>query len=102
MCLAHQLRAPGRQAPQRAGALIAEPDARDQIDGQQLGQGAGVEAVVFDLGVADRADLHRVGDHDLGDVRLEDLGDRQRVAGGLHHDPIIGSQAAGEQLERLW
>lgn len=99
--LTHQLRAPRREAPQDAGALVADPDARDQIDGQQLGECARVEAVVFDLGVADRANLHRVGDDDLGDVRLEDPRDRQRVASRFQHDAIGGHQAAGEQLQCL-
>jgi hypothetical protein len=38
--LTHQLRSPGCEAPQRAGALIADPDAWDQIDGQKLSEGA--------------------------------------------------------------
>ena len=72
---AHQLRASGGQAAQHAGLFVADPDARDEISGEQFGQGARVELVVFDLGVADRTDLHRVGDHHLGDERLEDPGD---------------------------
>ena len=68
---AHQLRAAGGQPAQQPGLLIGDPDPGDEIGGEQLGERAGVELVVFDLRVADRADLHRVGDHDLGDERLE-------------------------------
>jgi hypothetical protein len=100
--LAHELRAPGGQPTQHTRALVGDPHPRDQVDRQQLSERAGVKAVVLDLGVADRADLHRVGDHDLGDMRLEDPGDRQRVARGLQHDAIGWRQAAGEQLQRLW
>ena len=63
--LADELRAARREPPQRARGLVGDPDLREQVGGQQLGQRARVDAVVLDLRVADRADLHRIGEHDL-------------------------------------
>ena len=47
-------------------ALIADPDRRDQIGGQQIGQHPRVDLVGLDLRVADRAHLLGVREHDLG------------------------------------
>ena len=55
------------------------------------------------LAPASRAALtsRRVGEHHPGDVRLDDPGDGQGVAGRLQDDLVLGPQAAGELLERL-
>jgi hypothetical protein len=51
--------------------------------------------------VAGRAHLLGVREHALGDVRLEDPGDRQRVAGRLQHDPVRRREAPPEQRKLL-
>src|SRR3954469_18712198 len=99
--LADELGPARGEPPQRARGLTRDPHLREQIRGQQLGQGAGIDAVVLDLGVADRPDLHRAGEHDVGDVAAQDAGDGQRVTGEFQHDAIIGGQARREQLQRL-
>jgi hypothetical protein len=40
-----------------------------------------------------------VGEDDLGGVRGDDAGDRQRIAGRLKDDPVRGVEATGEELE---
>ena len=79
--LTDQLRPARCEPPQHARGLVGDPHPREQIGRQQLRQRARVDAVVLDLGMADRANLHRIGEHDVRDVAAQDGGDRQRVAG---------------------
>ena len=80
------------------GRLIAGPDLGQEARGEQLGQRPGVDPV--GLGPEPRRRLGRlgVGQHDPG-MRLQDPRDRERVAGRLEGDGVVGSQAAGERLD---
>jgi len=49
--------------------------------------------------VADRSHPPRVGDDDFTDMRLEQPRDRERVAGRLQHDLVVGRQAPRKQLQ---
>jgi hypothetical protein len=97
--VAHQLRAPRRQAAQQPRALVGHPHPRQQVRRQQLRQSAGIDLVVLDLGLVDRPQLARVGDHHLGHVRFEDARDRQAVAGRLERHLVVLAEALGEQLQ---
>jgi hypothetical protein len=95
--------APARHEPtQHARAVIADPHVRDQVGGEQIGKHLRVDLVGLHTRVADRPDLLGVGEHHLADMRLQDPGDRQRVARGLHHDAVVRSEALREQLKLLW
>jgi len=94
--------APARHQPtQHANPVIADPHRWNQIRGQQIGQHLGVDLVGLDPGVTDRPHLLGMRKHDFAHVRLDDPGDRQRVAGRLQHHPVITSQTAREQLQLL-
>jgi hypothetical protein len=57
-----------------------------------FGERASVNAVGLDIGVADRADLHRVCVHELGDVRLEDPGDARALLVVLRSTRSVGAR----------
>jgi hypothetical protein len=60
-----------------------------------------VDAIVFDLRVRHRPDVARVGDKHTTDVRVEDPGDAQRVAGRLQGDMVVAAQALRKELQLL-
>ena len=88
------------QAPQDPGVLVGLPVALDDPGGQQLREGPRIAPVGLLLGLGDRREASRVDDQDLGDVWPDDPGDRQRVAGRLQRDPIIGAELPRELLQR--
>jgi hypothetical protein len=51
--------------------------------------------------VRHRPDVAGVGDEHAGDVRLEDPGDAQRVAGRLQRNVVVRAHALREQLQLL-
>jgi hypothetical protein len=98
--LADQLLAPADLPPQRLGALVGDPDLRQEAAGVELGQHGRVDAVGLDLGVRDEAHLLGVGDHHPPDVRREHPGHRRGVARRLHDGVVVvGQGGAGEGLE---
>jgi hypothetical protein len=97
--LAHQLRPPRDQAPQRPGRLVRAPDLGQVARRQQLRQPARVEPVGLRLRLRDLAQLLRVHDHDPRHVRLEDARDRHRAARRLERDLVIRAEALRKQLE---
>lgn len=86
---------------QHPGALVTDPDPRDQIRGEQVGEHLGVDLVGLHPRVADRPDLLGVREHDLGGMRPEDPRDRKRAAGRLHHDAVCRRRALRERLKLL-
>jgi hypothetical protein len=57
----------------------------------------GVDLVGLDLGLGDRTRLLRIRDHHPRDPRLQQLGDRVRVARRLDRDLVGRREAVGEQ-----
>jgi hypothetical protein len=43
----------------------------------------------------------RVGEYHPPDIRLDDSRDRERIAGRLERDLVVGAEALREQLQRL-
>jgi hypothetical protein len=97
--LAHQLRPPRDQAPQRPRLLVRTPDLGQVARGQQLRQPPGIEPVGLRLRLRDLAQLLRVDDDDPRHVRLEDAGDRHRAPCRLERDLVIRAEALRKQLE---
>jgi hypothetical protein len=92
---------PAREAPpHRADPLIGRPHPVKLARPQQLRQRPGVEAIGLGSGLADAGVCRRDDDHPRH-MRLEDPGDRPRVAGDLQRDPVTRVQALREQLKRL-
>jgi hypothetical protein len=77
--------------------LVGQPRVLQQPGGEELREQPGVVAVGLLLGLSDRRQPARIDDHHLRDVRPDDPGDRQRVAGRLQRHPIIGPQLLGER-----
>jgi hypothetical protein len=96
-----QAAAPGHQTAQHPTALIADPDLRDQAGREQVSQDPCVDLVGLHARVADRAHVLGVRKHNFGDMRLEDPRNRQRVAGGLHHDTVRRRETPREELKLL-
>jgi hypothetical protein len=97
--LLHELPAARDEPTQQPRPLVTEPDTRDEIRGEQLGQRAGIDRVRLHLRLRDRTHLARVREHHLTDVRRDDPRDRERVACRLEHDPIVRAETLREQLQ---
>jgi hypothetical protein len=91
----------GDLAAEGPGREIGNPDRRDEVSGQQLGQGLGVDLVGLDLGTGDRFGPQRIGDRHRPGVGAEQVGDRPGVRGGLEHDLIIWAEGPGKVPQRL-
>ena len=99
--LTDDVRAPGDLAAQRVRRVVRKPHAWQVVRGQQLGEHRGVDLVGLDLRLGDRPSLLRVGDHYPRDTRLEQLGDRVRVARRLQRDLVSRREAVGERPQPL-
>ena len=85
-----------RRATRRRSILVGLvwlPRPREHPGGEELRERLGVVTVGLLLRLGDRLQATRVHDLDRRDVRPDDPGDRERVAGRLHRDPI-GRHAA--------
>ena len=92
---------PARQSPaHRPDTLVRRPDAVELARPQQLGQRSRVQAVGLRARLTDAGVARRDDDHSRN-MRLEDRGDRPRVAGHLQRHPVARVQALDEQLQRL-
>src|SRR5215211_618539 len=96
--LMRQLAATLQAPPHHPGALIGHPDRVELARGEQLRQGAGVEAVGLRSRLADPGVGGR-DDDDLGDVGLDDSLDLPGVPGDLERDPVLLAEALGKELE---
>ena len=71
------------------------PDAGQVVAAQELRQDEGVDLVGLDVGLGDRFGLHRIGDDDLGDPRLDQPDERPGVAGDLDGELVGGKEMLG-------
>jgi hypothetical protein len=74
-------------------AAVGHPLLWQEAAGKQLRQDGRIYFVRLDSGFCYQSQLKRVGDHGLGDMRLECRRDRGGVAGGLEYDFVAGLQA---------
>jgi hypothetical protein len=86
--MANDLRPPRNLATKRLRAIVGHPHLRQEAAGVQLCQDGGVNLVGFDTSFGDEPHRHRVGNDDLGNVRLERRYDGSRVARGLQNNFI--------------
>ena len=99
--LLHEGAVPRDTPTQHARLGVGHPDLRDEVGGEELSEGAGVDLVGLDLGVRDRLGPQRVGDDDATGALGQQIGDRPGVGGGLEHDLVVRAECAGEVPQRL-
>jgi len=85
----------------RLRAIVGHPHLRQEAAGVQLGQDCSVDLVRLDTSFRDQPHLHRVGNHDLGNVWLERRYDGGGIARGLQNHFVAGPQPFGKSLQRL-
>jgi hypothetical protein len=88
------------ESPQHPHPVVTDPDRGDRPAASRSARTLASTLSVFTR-VADRAHLLGVREHHLGDLRLEEPGDRQRIPSRLHHDQVGRREALREQLKQL-
>jgi hypothetical protein len=86
---------------QATGALVGQPDRRQEVRGQQLRQDPRVDLVGLHLRLGDRPRLGRVGHHHPPDQRRQQVRDRVTVPGRLQRHLIVGAQPIGPLTQRF-
>ena len=97
----HQLGASCEPPALRPGHLVREPAPRQESGREQPGEHPRVEPIGLGLRPCDRLEVTLGRDDDPLDPRLEDPRDRERVAGRLERDLVVGPQTVREDLELL-
>ncbi len=97
-------RSPSGYGPIVLDVRSGDPDARQVIAAQQVGEHPSIDFVRLDVGLGNRLGFEWVGDHDVGDVGPHEPDERPGVAGDLDGElvgraEVLGGEAANFELE---
>ena len=99
--LLHQMRPRGGHPPQHRGAIVGQPDRRQEVHGKQLREDPRVDLVGLDLRLSDRPRLQRVRHHDAARVLRQQARNRIAVAGRFQRDLVIDGELRSPRSKRL-
>ena len=99
--LADHLLAARDLAPSPGGLFIGQPHLRQKPRRESLREHRGINRIRLNLRIRNGSRPQRVGNHHATGMRLQDAGDRLRVARRLQDHVILGGQRGGKAAQRL-